>query len=248
MSALRNQRHHLLRAMDWIGNHEVLVLGGFLLVAVLVAAFARLAAMVARESISEFDTHLLLALRVPGEPDNPLGPTWFEEAARDLTALGSMSVLFLLVTAVCVYLLLLKKWRTAMFVALSTSGGALLSFLLKSGFARPRPAIVAPHTDVFTSSFPSAHAMSSAVVFLTLGALLARSEPNHRIKAFLMGTAALLTLIVGVSRVYLGVHWPSDVLAGWVAGAGWALAVWLLARWLQRRSALERSGDEQRET
>ena len=81
--------------------------------------------------------------------------------------------------------------------------------------------------------------MMSAVVYLTLGALLARSQPRKRLKAYFLLVAAFLTLIVGVSRVYLGVHWPTDVLAGWTAGAVWAILCWLAARRLQRSRRLE---------
>jgi undecaprenyl-diphosphatase len=232
-------RHPVVRVMHWLGSHELAVLIGLLVVAILVAGFIRLAALATGDAEIEVDTELLMGLRVPGRPDDPLGPAWLEEAARDITALGSTTVLALLLIAACCYLLLRQKWRTALYVALAILGGAAMSFFLKSGFDRPRPDLVAHHAEVFTSSFPSSHAMASAVTFLTLGALLARTEPNRRLKAFVMGTAALLTLIVGASRVYLGVHWPSDVLAGWVAGAAWALGTWLLARILQRRHTLD---------
>jgi undecaprenyl-diphosphatase len=81
--------------------------------------------------------------------------------------------------------------------------------------------------------------MMSAVTFLTLGSVLAQSQRRRRLKAYLILLALLTTLAVGVSRVYLGVHWPTDVLAGWAVGAGWALICWLVARWLQQRGAVE---------
>jgi undecaprenyl-diphosphatase len=193
------------------------------------------------DSITGFDTRLLLAFREPGDPDDPFGPLWLEEAVRDLTALGSTSFLLLLVIASVGYLILLSKWRTALFLAVSIGGGVAAGFVLKAGFDRARPDLVAAQAEVFTSSFPSGHAMSAAVTFLTLGALLAGSHSRRRVRAFLIVTAALLTVLVGLSRVYLGLHWPSDVLAGWAAGAAWALAAWLLARKLRRRKEIEAS-------
>ncbi len=234
--------HPFVRFMRWTGSHEFAVIAGLALVAALIAGFVKLTALARGETAVEFDTAFLLGLRTPGDTGNPVGPPWLEEAARDLTALGSTSVLALIVFGACCYLLLHRKWRTALFVAVSIIGGTGLSFFLKSGFDRPRPDLVAHQAEVFTSSFPSSHAMASAVTFLTLGALLARSESSLRIKAYLLGAAALLTLVVGASRVYLGVHWPTDVLAGWAAGAAWAVAVWLLARQLQRRRRLDREG------
>jgi undecaprenyl-diphosphatase len=116
----------------------------------------------------------------------------------------------------------------------------LLSTALKLGFARPRPDLVPHGVRVYTASFPSGHAMLSAVTYLTLGALLARVQPQRRVKAFLLGLAIALTVLIGMSRVYLGVHWPSDVLAGWCGGAAWASLCWFVALQLQRRGEVER--------
>jgi undecaprenyl-diphosphatase len=117
----------------------------------------------------------------------------------------------------------------------------LLILGLKSGFERPRPDLVPHGTRVFTASFPSAHAASSAITYLTLGALLARVQSLQRAKVYVMACAVLLTLLVGISRIYLGVHWPSDVLAGWSVGAAWAILCWIAARRLQRSGRVERS-------
>ncbi|WP_345790388.1 phosphatase PAP2 family protein, partial [Aromatoleum aromaticum] len=163
------------------------------------------------EDVVEGDTHaldnaLLMALRAPGDADAPLGPPWIEAVARDITALGSFSVLGLVVAAVTVFLLLAKRHRMAMFVLFGTSSGTLASVLLKGAFSRPRPDIF-PHGDfVISASFPSGHAMLSAVVYLTLGALLARLVPRRGLKLYVMSIALALTVIVGLSRIYLGVH------------------------------------------
>jgi undecaprenyl-diphosphatase len=172
------------------------------------------------------DTRILLALRAPGSPGDPLGPGWFEELVRDITALGSTGVLSLIVLATVLFLLLDGRARMAGFVLLATGGGALVSSLLKELFGRPRPDLLPHGMQVYTASFPSGHAMLSAVVYLTLAALLARVVPTRRLKIFLLSVAMAVVALVGMSRVYLAVHWPSDVLAGWAAGAAWALACW----------------------
>lgn len=176
------------------------------------------------------DTTLLMLFRSSGDAADPLGPQWLEILARDITALGSLGVLGVLVVASAGFLHLAGRPRTALFVIAATGGGALASSLLKAAFSRPRPDIVPHATEVATASFPSGHAMVSAVVFLTLGALLARQAAAPPLKLYLVGVATVLAGIIGVSRVYLGVHWPSDVLAGWAAGAAWALACWAVAQ------------------
>lgn len=186
------------------------------------------------------DRWLLLALRAPGDPADPLGPEWVEEMFRDFTALGGVGVLGLLTLASVGYLWLQGMHRIALFVLLAIGGGLLMTLALKSGFDRPRPDLVSHGSMVYTSSFPSGHSMLSAVVYLTGGALLAVVHSARRTRIYLIGCAVLATLLVGVSRVYLGVHWPSDVLAGWAAGAAWAAACWLAAQWLQAGGRIER--------
>jgi undecaprenyl-diphosphatase len=185
------------------------------------------------------DTDILLALRAPGDPGDPLGPVWLENLVRDVSALGGTGILAFIAAAAALYLILRRKLRAALFVALSVSGGMALSFALKAGFDRPRPDLV-PHGDIVsTASFPSGHSMMSALVYLTLGGLLARFQPNRRLKAYVLALAILMTAAIGASRVYLGVHWPTDVLAGWAAGAAGATAAWFAAHWLQRRRKIE---------
>jgi undecaprenyl-diphosphatase len=206
-------------------------------------AFVRLADEVVEGDTHSFDTALLLAMRDPQNPSNPFGPPWLEEAARDITGLGGYAVLTLLTLATLAYLMLARKERAALLVIAAVIGGMMLSTALKMGFDRPRPDLVPYGTRVYTASFPSGHAMLSAVVYLTLGALLARIHPRRRIKAFFLGFALILTLLVGTSRVYLGVHWPSDVLAGWCVGAAWASLCWFVALQLQRSGQVERPGE-----
>jgi undecaprenyl-diphosphatase len=197
---------------------------------------------VAREATAhDFDTRILLAFREAGDPDNPLGPTWFEEAMRDITALGGTAVLVLVTLAAVFYLLVARSRRTALFVLVAVAGGQALSSLLKLGIERPRPDLVSHLAEVHTLSFPSGHAMLSAVTYLTLGSLLARAVPGRAAKIYVISVAMLTTVLVGMSRVYLGVHWPSDVLAGWCAGFAWALLCLVAARGLTGR------GDDSRQ-
>jgi undecaprenyl-diphosphatase len=154
-------------------------------------------------------------------------------------------VLALVTIAAVGYLLLERKRQTAVFVTLAVAGGAVLETLLKLGFARPRPELVSHLVDVTSFSFPSGHATMATITYLTLGVLVARVQDRRRMKLYLLAVAILVALIVGISRVYLGVHWPTDVLAGWCVGAAWALACWLVATWLQRRGAIE--GEESQE-
>ena len=201
-------------------------------------AFLYLAGEVIEGETLRFDTWLLLALRVPGDTTDPLGPAWIEEMFRDFTALGGVGVLSLLTLISVGYLWLMGQRRVALFLLFAILGGLLLSSMLKNGFDRPRPDLVSHGSHIYTSSFPSGHSMLSAVVYLTGGALLAMVQSAHRVRVYLVGCSILTTLLVGVSRVYLGVHWPSDVLAGWAAGAAWAAACWLVAQWLHERAEI----------
>ena len=208
-------------------------------VAVLLFGFVKIAEEILEGETRRFDETILLLLRTPGDTARPIGPLWFQETVRDVTALGSTGVLTVVTLAAVGWLLISGKRRAAVFVLLAVVGGVVLSSLLKIGFARPRPDLVPHSMAVFTDSFPSGHAMMSAVVYLTLGDLLARSQPSAAGKVYLVSLALVLTLLVGCSRVYLGVHWPTDVLAGWAAGACWALLCWLLMARLQKAGQIE---------
>ena len=198
--------------------------------------FVELAEVARDSSARAFDTEILLAFREAGQTDNPIGPLWFEEAMRDITGLGSTIVLVMVTAVTIFYLLLIGRWRTALLVLVTVGGGQILSSLLKLGIDRPRPDLVSHLVDVQTLSFPSGHAMMSAVTYLTLGSMLAGIVPGRATRIYVLGVAVLITLMVGVSRIYLGVHWPSDVLAGWCAGFAWAMLCWLVARHFFRRT------------
>jgi undecaprenyl-diphosphatase len=201
--------------------------------------FVEIADEVTEGETKSFDRTILLALRRASDPSDPLGPRWFEEAMRDITGLGGNAILTLVTVASVGYLAMVRKRHAALLLLAAVVGGMLLSTALKLGFERSRPDLVPHGMAVYTASFPSGHAMLSAVTYLTLGALLARVEPHRRVKAFLIGLAVFITVAVGLSRIYLGVHWPSDVLAGWCGGAGWASLCWFVSLQLQRRGEVE---------
>lgn len=197
-------------------------------------AFAEIADEVSENEARRFDAALLLALRT-ADPADPIGPRWFETAVADVTALGGFAVLTLIVLLAAGYLLVQRKWADALVLLAAALGGTAISEGLKVGFNRPRPDLVAHVVEATSMSFPSGHAMLSAAIYLTLGALLARTQERRRLRAYLLGAGVLLTLLIGASRVYLGVHWPTDVLAGWCLGAAWALLCWTAATLLARK-------------
>lgn len=190
--------------------------------------FIEIADEVAEGETRVIDEWIVLAMRTSDTRD-PIGPAWFEEAMRDLTALGSTLVLSMVVLTAVGFLLFVRHWRAAIFTFLASVSGQLVSHLLKEGFSRPRPDLIPHEVAVFTHSFPSGHAMMSAVVYLTLASLAARLMHRRQLKVYALSVAIVFTILIGASRVYLGVHWPSDVLAGWMIGASWALACWLVA-------------------
>jgi undecaprenyl-diphosphatase len=209
------------------------------MIAALLLAFGLLAEEVIEGETLPFDRKLMLALREAGNPDVPIGPPWLPEAARDITALGSTIVLGIILFAVVGYLLLSRRRAAAWLMLGAVLSGVALNNLLKYSFARPRPDLVLPAVRVFTASFPSGHATMSAIAYLTLGALLARTHSEISIRIYFMTLAGLLTVLVGLSRIYLGVHYPTDVLAGWCIGTAWAMGCWVLMTWLQRRGQVE---------
>ncbi len=202
-------------------------------------AILELASEIGEGETHAFDRAILLAFRNPGDLADPIGAWWFEQMMKDITSLGSTAVLTLITIGALGYLLIERKYQAALFLLIAIGGGTLLSTLLKMGFDRPRPDLVAHGAEVHSASFPSGHALMSAVTYLTLGALLARVQPRRRLKLYFLGVAVVLAILIGVSRVYLGVHWPTDVLAGWCLGSAWALSCWLVAIWLQGRGEME---------
>jgi undecaprenyl-diphosphatase len=201
----------------------------FQTLALLVAAvgaiwtFLGLADEVSEGETRQIDRTLILMLRTAADPADPLGPRWFEEVMRDITALGGFTFLTLFVIIAVAALAFYRERRQALVLGVSIALAAGANDLLKLMFDRARPDLVSHGSYVYTHSFPSGHSMLSAATFLTTAAILSSFQAQRRAKAFIFTIAVLLTVSVGVSRVYLGVHWPTDVLGGWTLGAAWAL-------------------------
>jgi undecaprenyl-diphosphatase len=234
----------MLKSIAQLVRKELLLLILLLLISVLVLVFLGVADEVLEGDARNFDRWIIHLFRDPLDPTRPLGPSWLVEAMRDVTSLGSTVVLATLVILVVVYLLIVRKYAMALLVAAAVIGGQVMSTLVKLTIDRPRPDFPDWAPKVFTASFPSGHAMLSAVTYLTLGVLLARTQPTPTLRIYFVAVAILLTLSVGVSRVYLGVHWPTDVIAGWTVGSAWALICWAVALWLQRRGTVDKPGGE----
>lgn len=218
------------RLLAWVGRHHLLTLLGVLVFITL--------GVVVHAGNPAFDEHILRGLRAADDPAVPVGPRWVTQTMLDVTALGGFPVLSLLTLGVVGYLAFRRRWGTALLVLVAAAGGAAVCDGLKAVFDRPRPTVV-PHLDtVSTASFPSSHAAASAAVYLTLGVLLAGTVRRPVVRAYLLLWGVLLTGLVGVSRVVLGVHYPTDVLAGWALGLSWALLCGLVARagWWPRRT------------
>ncbi len=219
------------------GLDEGPILVGVALCSLLLWGFFVLAADVSAGAHLPLETRILRSLRTAADPGVGIGPAWLPEAARDMTALGSTAVLTLLVGVVLAWLMFRRRYEIAGFVFAATGSGALLSVALKFLIGRKRPTVV-PHLMAENSlSFPSGHSMGSFVVYFTLAAVLARMVERRREKLFFVGLAAMLSFLIGLSRIYLGVHYPSDVLGGWAAGTVWA-GLWAMTLWwLERRRA-----------
>ena len=211
----------------------------FVIGAALLGGFVALAGEMQEGETHAFDIAILEALRQPGEPGRLIGPGWLQMAATDITALGGETVLTLVSVLAVAFLLLHGRWRQAGFTALATAGGATLGTILKGLFSRPRPEVVPHLVEVTSLSFPSGHSLNSAIIYLTLAVLIARSFSDRASRVFTVSVAVLLVLAIGSTRVLLGVHYPTDVLAGWSLGAAWALLVGIVASVLQKQHRIE---------
>ncbi|MEA2624083.1 MAG: hypothetical protein QOD06_128 [Candidatus Binatota bacterium] len=221
-----------------VERRESLVLASTLAIVVGLWAFVLIAGLVSYGSTQAIDEAMLRWFRQVDDPQALIGGPWLEHATRDLTALGSATVLNLLILVVAGYLALERRWSMVAMVLIASYGGMTLSSTLKALFMRARPHAVPHLVDVSSPSFPSGHSMQSAVVYLTLGALFATFVRERSRRIYFLAVAMLLTFLVGLSRVIAGVHYPTDVLGGWAAGLAWALVCVLVERQLERKRVL----------
>lgn len=224
----------------WLAKKDLVLLLSVTGIVGLLWAFLALASEVKEGDTTSFDEKIVRALRHPNDLSDPLGPYWLEESVRDITALGSPLVLFLLTAFVGGFLAMRRQYQALIFLIVAVAGGGLLNVGLKSLFSRPRPDLVPHLMKAGSTSFPSGHSMLAAVGYLTLGALLARLVEGMRLKVYFISVALVLAFAIGCSRVYMGVHYPTDVFAGWLLGLVWAIACWLAARYLQQRGKVEK--------
>ena len=230
-------------ARQWIRGLDGWLMIAALAIVVVGWGFIEIAELVLEGETHRIDDALLMALRVDGDPSDPLGALWVEELGRDMTALGGYGVLTMMVLAVIGYLYLVSQYGAILFVLVASLGGLVVTHVLKDLFGRPRPDLVSHLSHVSSPSFPSGHSMMAATIYLTLGSLLARLVVGKKLKLYFIGLAMVIAFLVGLSRVYLGVHYPSDVLAGWAGGLIWGLICWSAARYFRLQGRL--SGQDQ---
>jgi undecaprenyl-diphosphatase len=190
-----------------------------------------------RGSQFSFDRTVLLAMRHGTMHGVALGPAWLKQAMIDVTGLGGPTVLVIVVAVAAGFLATLRHWLTMALVLGGTITGSIAVGVAKELVGRARPALTDHFVEVSSASFPSGHAANSAIIYLTIAALIVQVVEERRARIFILATTALLVTAIGFSRVYLGVHWPSDVLAGWSFGTLWALAWWALGAAVRLRRA-----------
>jgi undecaprenyl-diphosphatase len=232
------------RKLSRLERHEITWLLVGLAACILLLVFLMLASEVMEGDTLAIDTKIVRALRSAGDPSRPIGPAWMEGVLEDLTALGGPTVTWLVILSLTGYLLLQSSSRSALVVFVTAASGDLLNHAIKGVFSRARPTVVPHLRDAFSTSFPSGHSMESAIVYLTLAAMVMRIVDGRVTKAYCFGLTLLVTFLVGVSRVFLGVHYPTDVIGGWIIGLFWASLCWLAAQHYQVRA--ERPAEQKR--
>jgi undecaprenyl-diphosphatase len=223
-----SHRQELSAMLRLFNSWEPRALGSLCVITAAIWLFIVIAGEVLEGDTHAIDARVLQVLRSPDDPEMLRGPLWLKETVRDITALGGYPVLILTTAGVVGFLWMAGHPRDARYVLTAVVGGWILAYALKSLFGRPRPDIVPHLSDVMSSSFPSGHSLMSAVVYLTLGTMLTRLVEGRRLKLYFLGVAALLALLVGLTRLWMGVHFPSDVVAGWCLGLAWAELCWLM--------------------
>lgn len=182
------------------------------------------------------DRQIMLLLRDPQAMNDPLGPSWFEDVMRDMTGLGGIGVVAGASLLLAGYLWLQRRRGDVAILAFSLIGAQLISAVAKLLVSRPRPDLVSHEAEIYSASFPSGHTLMATVTWVTFAMLLAADFKDWRVRDYLLLTAWIVAVAVGCSRIYLGVHWPSDVLAGWAVGALWMVLLSRLVPRLRGRS------------
>lgn len=170
------------------------------------------------------DNLILLSFRKAANTSIPIGPDWLLDFMRDISALGSVTVVIVITVLASGFLIIKKRYQILNILLSAVLGGGLFDLLLKEVFYRPRPQVVPHLVNVDSLSYPSGHSVMSAAVYLTLALILLNLDIKRNIKIYFLYSAIFLILIIGISRIYLGVHYPSDVLGGWDLGLFWSSA------------------------
>ena len=195
-------------------------------------AFIIISDRVTDNKTRSLDEYVMTSFRTSSDLGDPIGPEWSEEIARDVTALGSKTLLTFIVLAVAGFLFLKKQYAQGWLIILVSLAGVLLGTGLKMFFVRERPDLVPHLSSAYNTSFPSGHTMMSAVIYISLAAMLSFFQKTRRVKFYSITIALVATFLVGLSRIYLGVHYPTDVLAGWAVGLAWAAFCWVIFRYI----------------
>lgn len=222
-----------LRRAITVARAEFAALGALAVITLGTMTFVEIADDMTETDGQAFDQMVLHWMQpVAGQPR---GPWWLHEAAADITSLGGIAVLTLFAVVALGMLLILRKWLSALLLLIGLAGGVALSEGLKALFQRERPPAAFQAVETLNASFPSGHALLSTVFYLTVAVMMTRAFPRRRLKAYVLGVGMVFALMVGLTRVYLGAHWASDVMAGWCVGAAWAMALWLVSYAIERR-------------
>jgi undecaprenyl-diphosphatase len=221
--------------LDFVSGRGWLPIALATIAAVALWGFFEVADTIGGREANAFDRDVFVA--IAGLYDRV--PEFWQEVGRDITGLGGTATITLLVSAVVGFLCIGERWRAALFVVVSVLGGLAISLILKELYERPRPDMFEHRSHVHTPSFPSGHSTNSAIAYFTMAVLLAKLVDRPLLKGYIFFVGLLVPVLVGISRVFVGVHWPTDVIAGWTIGLAWGLLVWAAATWLQRSGRME---------
>ncbi|OGU71635.1 MAG: hypothetical protein A2V93_06405 [Ignavibacteria bacterium RBG_16_34_14] len=224
---------------------EIKVLLVILVLLICVLTFLEIGDAISAGETRQFDLSIIEFFRAEDDFNKPMEPTWVTEFMTDITSLGGGYILAIITIFVSIFLILQKRYDAFWLLLAATIGGTLISFWLKDIYDRERPDLIYRLVTVTSFSFPSGHSMMSAVLYLTQAAIVARFQRTWKIRIYILSIALLLTLIIGFSRVYLGVHYPTDVIGGWTIGLAWASLCWCIAWYIQRRKRLNRKLEQE---